>query len=139
MMTEPEAKATIDGTLVVLNNAVERMGAVSKGSKLTLSQKVLAQRVQNELRAVRDQYRLNYYEHIDRLTGENDPLDGFDTDEPSNPMIKNVINQMIEDGQDNHLYSVTLPNMSLRNIRDLENSLASGMGSSFCYTVRREN
>lgn len=139
MMTEPEAKATIDGTLVVLNNAVERMGAVSKGSKLTLSQKVLAQRVQNELRAVRDQYRLNYYEHIDRLTGENDPLDGFDTDEPSNPMIKNVINQMIEDGQDNHIYSVTLPNMSLRNIRDLENALASGMGSSFCYTVRREN
>ena len=139
MMPEPEAKATVDGTLIVLNNAVERMGAVSKGSKLTLSQKVLAQRVQNELRAVRDQYRLNYYEHIDRLTGENDPLDGFDTDEPSNPMIKNVINQMIEDGQDNHLYSVTLPNMSLRNIRDLENALASGMGSSFCYTVRREN
>ena len=89
--------------------------------------------------STRAETRTETYKTIDRLKDENDPLDGFDTDEPSNPMIINVINQMIENGQDNHLYSVTLPNMSLRNIRDLENALASGMGSSFCYTVRRED
>jgi len=72
--TQDEAATVVRYVTARLSVLIEQTEKVSKSSAFTLAQKIQTQREIKELKRIRDQYRRDYYQHIERLTGTEGEL-----------------------------------------------------------------
>jgi len=72
--TQDEAATVVRYVIARLDVLIEQTGKASKSSAFTLDLKIQNQREIKELQRIRDQYRRDYYQHIERLTGTEGEL-----------------------------------------------------------------